>query len=200
MACSSCFTTIPGVLESQCGFSSGLSGLAYLGIGIGFVLGLIVYGATNDRIVMKMTERHGGRSEPEMRMPTMIFFACFMPVSFFWYGWCAEEHVHWIAPIIGMLPFGFGLMGVFLPIQTYIIDCYPKYATSANAALTASRSLVSALLPLAGLKLFASLGLGWGNSLLVFIALGFVPMPIVFSKYGKEIQEMFPVDLDGKEA
>ncbi|KAJ5689118.1 hypothetical protein N7462_003510 [Penicillium macrosclerotiorum] len=189
------FTTIPSVFKNQYGFSTGLAGLAYLGIGLGFLLGLLANALTNDQLVVKLTQRNNGKFEPEMRLPAMIFYACFLPISFFWYGWTTDKDVHWIAPIIGMMPFGFGMMGIYLPIQTYIIDSYPAYAASANATLTTSRSLVGALLPLAGPSLFDSLGLGWGNSLLGFLALAFVPIPIVFSRYGQRIREKFPVDL-----
>ncbi|KAJ5104492.1 hypothetical protein NUU61_001839 [Penicillium alfredii] len=189
------FTTIPTVFRNQYGFSTGLSGLAYLGIGLGFFLGLLSIALTNDRIMLKLARRNGGKFEPEMRLPAMIFYACFLPISFFWYGWTTDKHVHWIVPIIGMLPFSFGMMGVYLPIQTYIIDCYPGYAASANATLTASRSLVGALLPLAGPKMFESLGLGWGNSLLGFIALAFVPVPVFFSRWGRVIRERYSVQL-----
>lgn len=190
------FTTIPSVFENQYGFSTGLSGLAYLGIGLGFGIGLVLYGVTNDRVVLKLTQRNGGKYEPEMRLPAMIMFACLLPISFFWYGWTVDKDVHWIVPIIGMMPFGIGMMGVYLPIQTYVIDCYQTYAASANASLTTTRSLVGAVLPLAGSKLFANLGLGWGNSLLGFIALAFIPVPIIFSRYGQRIRERFPVNLD----
>ncbi|KAJ5872372.1 uncharacterized protein N7529_004725 [Penicillium soppii] len=194
------FTTISDVFTSQYGFSVGLSGLAYLGIGFGFMAGLAIIAMTNDRVVMRLTKQNGGIFEPEMRLPTMIFFSCILPISFFWYGWTADKHVFWIVPIIGMFPFGVGMMGVYMPIQTYIIDCYPAYAASANATLTATRSLVGALLPLAGPTMFDTLGLGWGNSLLGFVALAFVPIPIVFTKYGKSIREKWPIDLDGKKA
>ncbi|KAJ5925827.1 hypothetical protein N7454_007337 [Penicillium verhagenii] len=189
------FTTISDVFTSTYGFSVGLSGLAYLGIGIGFFVGLFIMGLTNDRMVSRLTAQNGGKFEPEMRLPTMIIFACILPISFFWYGWTADKHVFWIVPIIGMFPFGVGMMGVFMPIQTYIIDCYPAYAASANATLTATRSLVGALLPLAGPSMFDSLGLGWGNSLLGFLALAFVPIPIIFTKYGQRIRETNVVNL-----
>jgi MFS family permease len=178
----------------------GLSGLAYLGIGLGFFAGIIVIAVTSDRVVIKLTTRNNGKFEPEMRLPMMIFFSCVLPVSFFWYGWTADKKVFWIVPIIGMFPFGFSMMGVYMPIQTYIIDCYPKYAASANATLTATRSLVGAMLPLAGPAMFDALGLGWGNSLLGFLALAFVPIPIIFTRYGKTIREKWPVSLDGKKA
>ncbi|KAF9883641.1 hypothetical protein FE257_003113 [Aspergillus nanangensis] len=190
------FTTISSVFSTQYGFSGGISGLAFLGLGFGFVTGLILIGITNDRMLMRATARNNGVFEPEMRLPLMIIFASILPISFFWYGWTAEKHVHWIVPIIGMYPFGLSMIGVYLPIQTYVIDCYPRYAASANASLTATRSLLGALLPLAGPKMFESLGLGWGNSLLGFLALVFVPIPIVFTRYGKVIREKWPVHLD----
>ncbi|RAL04138.1 MFS transporter [Aspergillus ibericus CBS 121593] len=191
------FTTITSVFEETYGFSTGLSGLAYLGIGIGFLVGLLLIALSSDRIVKKLTARNHGTFLPEMRLPTMIVFSCLLPISFFWYGWSAKYHVHWIVPILGMMPFGIGMMGLYMPIQTYVIDCYPAYAASANAALTALRSLVGALLPLAGPKLFSSLGLGWGNSLLGFLALAFVPVPIFFNRYGQRIREKYPVNLEG---
>ncbi|PWY87121.1 MFS multidrug transporter [Aspergillus sclerotioniger CBS 115572] len=192
------FTTITSVFEETYGFSTGLAGLAYLGIGIGFFIGLTLIALSSDRIVKNLTAKNNGVFQPEMRLPTMIFFSCLLPISFFWYGWSAKYHVQWIVPIIGMVPFGIGLIGIYMPIQTYVIDCYPAYAASANAALTALRSLLGALLPLAGPKLFSSLGLGWGNSLLGFIALAFVPVPIFFNRYGQRIRERWTVDLEGK--
>ncbi|KAJ5716338.1 MFS multidrug transporter [Penicillium malachiteum] len=190
------FTTISDVFKNTYGWSTGISGLAYMGIGFGFIMGLAANAMTSDRIVKKLTARNGGKYEPEMRLPAMIFYACFVPASFFWYGWSADKAVFWIVPIIGMAPFGFGLMGLYLPIQIYVIDNYPAYAASANATLTTVRSFVGALLPLAGTPLFDSLGLGWGNSLLGFIALAFIPVPIIFSRFGQRIREKFPVDLD----
>ncbi|KAL2871676.1 MFS transporter [Aspergillus lucknowensis] len=190
------FTTIPSVFEDQYGFSPGLTGLAYLGIGLGFFSNLVLQALTSDKVVMKLAARNAGKVEPEMRLPMLVFWASLLPISFFWYGWTTEKQVHWIVPIIGMVPFGVALMGVYMPIQIYTIDCYPAYAASANAALTASRSLVGALLPLAGPKMYETLGLGWGNSLLGFLALAFVPIAMLLTKFGKKIREKFPVNLE----
>ncbi|PYI22368.1 MFS multidrug transporter [Aspergillus japonicus CBS 114.51] len=193
------FTTVTSVFEERYGFSTGLAGLAYIGIGIGFFIGLLTVSLTNDRMVIKLTAQNGGKFEPEMRLPLMIIFSCIIPITFFWYGWSAEnaQKVHWIVPIIGMIPFGVGMLGIWMPVQTYVIDAYPAYAASANATMTASRSLMGALLPLAGPTMFRNMGIGWGNSLLGFLALAFVPVPLLFNRYGKMIRERFPVDLDG---
>lgn len=41
-----------------------------------------------------MTKANNGVFEPEMRLPACIFFACFIPISFFWYGWSIQAGVH----------------------------------------------------------------------------------------------------------
>jgi MFS family permease len=97
--------------------------------------------------------------------------------------------------IISLVPFGLGLMGIFAPLQTYMIDCFPQFAASAIAGMTALRCLFGALLPLAGPKMYESLGLGWGNSLLGFLAVAFIPVPALLFRYGKHIRERYPIKL-----
>lgn len=76
-----------------------------------------------------------------------------------------------------------------MAISVYLVDAYVEYAASATAAGTVFRSLVGALLPLAGRKLYSSLGYGWGTSLLAFIAVAMIPVPVVFLKYGEKIRQ-----------
>ena len=73
--------------------------------------------------------------------------------------------------------------------STYLVDAYTVYAASVTAAGTVLRSLVGALLPLAGNSMYNALGLGWGTSLLGFIAVAFIPVPFIFWVYGKRIRE-----------
>lgn len=112
------FTSLPLVFAMQYGWEPEMTGLAYLGIGIGFFVGIAVIGHTSDSTLRKLAERNGGVTEPEMRLPMSAGFATLIPIGLFWYGWSAEKNAHWIVPIIGMVPIGVGLMGVFLPVQT----------------------------------------------------------------------------------
>lgn len=75
-----------------------------------------------------------------------------------------------------------------MPIQTYLVDAFTLYAASAVAANMVARSAVGAILPLAGRPLYENLGLGWGNSLLGFIALAMVPIPLIFMRYGEYLR------------
>src|SRR2546423_3704218 len=92
-----CFTTFPIVFQEVYGFSEGISGLAYLGLGIGSMVGLAIIGKFSDRIVVNMTKKNGVR-KPEYRLPLMIIAHLFIPIGLFWYGWSADKHAHWYRP------------------------------------------------------------------------------------------------------
>jgi MFS family permease len=190
------FTTLTSLYQGEYHWPVELCGLAYLGMGVGFMVGLVVVAKTSDATVVRLTKANNNVYEPEMRLASSIVFAFFIPISFFWYGWTAEKHVHWIVPLIGLAPFAFGMMGIFLPIQTYFIDAGGPYAASAVAGLTALRCLFGAFLPLAGPEMYATLGLGWGNSLLGFLALGLIPVPALIYRYGGLIRSKYPITLD----
>ncbi|KAJ9619098.1 hypothetical protein H2204_012809 [Knufia peltigerae] len=180
------FTTITEIYESVYHFSTGLAGLSYIGIGVGMFIGLGVFGATSDRRIQK--KKAQGDVSPEIRLEGLIPAAICIPIGLFWYGWSAEKQIHWIMPIIGTGWVGLGLIGIFLAVQTYLVDCYPLYAASVTAANTVVRSLVGAFLPLAGRPLYSNLKLGWGNSVLAFIALAMVPLPFIFMRYGARLR------------
>lgn len=182
------FTTITSLFEQQYGFSQGSAGLAFLGIGIGMLLGLVIFGATSDRIVTVLANKHGGERKPEFRLPILMMGATIVPIGLLWYGWSAQYKLHYVMPIIGTGWVGMGLLATFMPIGTYLVDAFTIYAASAMAANTVLRSLVGAFLPLAGPDMYKALGMGWGNSLLAFIAIAIWPVSLGFYKYGERIR------------
>ena len=181
------FTTLTLVFERDYHFSQGNVGLVFLGIGVGSLLGLFIFGLASDRIVKRMSAK--GEMKPEYRLPPLIPGSLIIPIGLFWYGWSCKAHLHWIMPIIGTMFVGLGLLATFMPIQTYLVDAFTIHAASAIAANTVLRSLVGAFLPLAGPAMYAKLGLGWGNSLLAFIALALAPISWIFFKYGERIRK-----------
>lgn len=185
------FTTFPSVFQEQYGFTNGISGLSYLGLGIGMIFGLALFSIFSDR----MLKARAGKVEmkPEYRLPLMVYFTPILPIGFFWYGWSANAKVHWILPILGTLVIGLGSLFVIMPAQIYLVDAFGPYAASALAANTILRSLFGTFLPLAGPYLYNSLGLGWGNSLLGFIALAFAPVPWFFYKYGERVRKRYEI-------
>lgn len=189
------FTTFPTVFQSTYGFSTQMSGLAYLGLGIGMLIGIILFGKLSDKVSNGKAEK-AGESSPETRLHLMIWFSPVTPIGFFWYGWSAYYQTHWIVPILGTFFIGFGAFFVVLTTQIYFVDTFgPEAAASALAANTVCRSLFGAFIPLAAPSLYSKLGLGWGNSVLGFICLAFIPIPSLFLRYGAQLRKSFPVDV-----
>jgi MFS family permease len=178
------YTTIPSVFSVSYGLSTSQTGLIYIALGLGNVLGWLVVTFSSDKIVIRLTRANNEVFEPEMRLTISIYFGIFLPITLFWYGWSSFYRLHLASTIISLIPYGFGIMGLFLPITTYLVDSHPVYAASAIAANVILRSLVGALLPLAGPPMYTSLGLGWGNSLLGFICVLMIPLPAMFYKFG----------------
>ncbi len=76
-----------------------------------------------------------------------------------------------------------------MPQMIYLVDVFGAEAgASALAANTVLRSIAGAFLPLAGPSMYQRLGLGWGNSLLAFLAIAFIPIPWILSIYGERIR------------
>ncbi|KAJ0339461.1 hypothetical protein COL922a_004383 [Colletotrichum nupharicola] len=151
-------TSITSVFMLQYQFSAGTAGLAFLGLGVGSMIGVVFFSITSDKYVKKKaaeadaaadeagTAREG--MKPEYRLVSLPAGALFLPAGLFIYGWTAE----------------------------YVV-----------------RSVAGAVLPLAGLKMYEDLGVGWGNSVLGFIAAALVPVPFLIIKYGEYLRKNFEV-------
>jgi hypothetical protein len=87
-----------------------------------------------------------------------------------------------MVPIIGLTIIAFSLLLVFTPMSSYLVNAFETQAASALVANTL-RSILSAVFPLAGRGMYSTLEIGWGNSLLGFIALALCPGPIVVYIY-----------------
>jgi multidrug resistance protein len=78
------FTTITPVFIQTYGWSPEITGLAYLGIGIGNFLGIGFVAKTSDATIIRLAKKNKGVYEPEMRLPLCVFFGLLIPISFFW--------------------------------------------------------------------------------------------------------------------
>jgi MFS family permease len=183
------FTTFTFVYSQVYGFSARGAGLSFIAAGVGNFLGLGLVGGLSDRLI-QAKKAAGGEIRPEDRLPLIITIpsATLLPVGLIMYGWTADKAVHWIAPMIGTGLIGFGMIAILMCVQTYLVDSFPLHAASVTAANAVFRSLLGALLPLCGLQMYDKLGLGWGNTLLGFLALALAPVLWLMGSYGERIR------------
>ncbi|KAJ9213580.1 hypothetical protein DTO166G4_4830 [Paecilomyces variotii] len=185
-----CFVAYPIVFRDIRGWSVGLSGLAFIGIGVGSILTIVC-----EPLIRRLINRH--KVDPETgRVPSeaMVSFVCIaavlIPIGELWFAWtCSPASIHWAVPIVAGVPFGAGNTGVFIYATNYLTHSYGIYAASALAGNAVIRSILGGVLPLAGPYMYASLGANWAGTLLGLMEVAIIPIPIIFYKYGYKIRQ-----------
>ncbi|KAI9929312.1 hypothetical protein ASPWEDRAFT_156756 [Aspergillus wentii DTO 134E9] len=182
------FMAYPIVFQEVRGWSEGIGGLPFLGILVG-ILFSVAYAFPMYFSYKKKTLNTKGRVPPEARLPDSFIGAVCLPIGLFWFAWTNYPSVHWMAPAASGVPFGFGMVMVFLPAFNYLIDAYTIYAASVLAANSAMRSVFGAVFPLFTTYMYKNLGIHWASSIPAFLALACVPIPVFFYKYGAAIRQ-----------
>lgn len=133
-------TTFSYVYAGQYHFSEGTVGLSFLPSGIGMMIGVVSFGMLSDEMVKKNQAR-SVEHKPEIRIAPVMTIPCgvALPVGLFIYGWAADKGVHWIVPMIGVVIFTAGLMGVMVSLPTRPLIC----AIGANLGRCASKTTSS---------------------------------------------------------
>jgi hypothetical protein len=183
------FEAFPVSFEEQRGWNLGVSALPFLGILIGVLLG-VTFIITYTKTRFARSFKQHGKVIPEERLLPMIVGGVMLPIGLFWFAWTSSPHINWIPQVISTIPIGMGLMMIFLQGLTYIIDVYLWYANSALVSNTIMRSLIGAGFPLFATGMFHNLGVPWASSLLAFLCIALVPVPVVFFIYGARIRNL----------
>ena len=179
------FTAYPVVFQQARGWSIGISGLSFTGIGVGMLLATILSPYAN-KVHGRYVEKLG--PVPEARLPHLIYIVWLLPVGIFWFGWTALPPTHWIASILAGIPFGFALVMLFTGISSYLTDCYGRYGASALAANTMLRCMFGAGFAIFATDMYEKMGAPWATSTLGFVALAMGIMPLVFYRYGARLR------------
>lgn len=165
-------------------WQNGLTGLAYLGSGLGTVIGTFICAKYSNQLYAHMQQRHrrkSGNNEavvPEGRMPFLQIGMTLVPIGLIIFGWTAEKQVHWVLPLFGVAIFSLGMLMAYVCIQTYVVDVYEKYGASALAAVIVARCTTSCVFSVTGFQLYKALGYAWyvGAACLSTVRLTFFPL------------------------
>ncbi|KAI9798383.1 MAG: hypothetical protein M1825_005367 [Sarcosagium campestre] len=183
------FVAYPIVFSQYRGWSPGISGLSFVGIGIGTMLGILVEPLLRRMIDSHRPDPDTGRAPPEAMVAVICMASVLAPAGQIWFAWtCVPTSVHWIWPLLAGIPFGAGNVWVFIYASNYLAHSYGIYAASALAGNTVLRSIVGGCLPLAGPAMYRSLGPNWAGTLLGLLEVILIPIPLVFYKYGHRIR------------
>ncbi|KAF7195963.1 Efflux pump radE [Pseudocercospora fuligena] len=181
------FSTFTDVFERAYQFNAGESGLAYLGLGIGSIAAQLAIEISGRRQARHLTLT-SQTVQPEQHLRPLVLAGIFLAGGQVLYGWSLHYRLHWAIPIFGTGLSGFGIVLVFQAVQAYLVEAYTLYAASAIASSVAIRCAFGLTVPLAGPRLYRTLGYGWGNTLLGCIALMMVPASLWLLKTGSKLR------------
>ncbi|KAJ5734952.1 uncharacterized protein N7483_000077 [Penicillium malachiteum] len=192
-----CFVAYPIVFEQLRGWTPGIAGLAYCGIGTGTAVAVSI-----EPLIRRIIQRHPkdpvtGRPPPEAAVFAVCVGSLMIPIAEFWFAWTARPPVHWICPILAGLPFGFGNGLVFIYATNYLAGSYTVYAASSLSGNSIIRYGLAGVLPLAGNKMYDTLGPEWAGTMLALIEVVLIPIPFIFYKYGHKIRMRSPMIMKG---
>lgn len=189
------FTFLTGytfIFTDTYGFSEGLTGLSFIGIGIGLcfaslLVPLIYHWAKTE--LPKIQEQGGTRLPPEFRLWYAMFGAPAIPISMLWMGWTAYPSISCWSPLAASVLFGYGILCVFISSYQYIIDAYESYAASALASVTLIRYVAAGGMVEVATPMYKNLGVHWTLTILACLSALMVPVPYLFYRFGPQIRK-----------
>ncbi|KAL4934863.1 hypothetical protein BDV06DRAFT_208153 [Aspergillus oleicola] len=166
-----------------------LSGLHYIGIAIGEILGSQITARLVDKLYRHYTVTLGRQHAPESRLPMEILGSLLAPFGLIFYGWTAQYRLHWAIVDIAMIIAMAGLQSNGMPMQAFVIEAYPDHVSSAIGARQCVMSLTAFCFPLFAPSMYATLGYGWANSTIAFVGLLLgLPAPFALWYWGEGLR------------
>ncbi|KAJ8583933.1 MFS general substrate transporter [Rhizopogon salebrosus TDB-379] len=176
--------SVSGVFRDIYGFNIGQSGLVFITVIVGSVLGLCA-NFYQDALYRKYVSQRG----PEARLFIACLVALLLPTSMFIYAWTADPRIFWMWPVVGLTIFMFCSFVSYQVVFIYLADCYGPMASSALAGQSLTRNLGSFALPLFSRKIFDKLSYKWANTLFGGVAVILIPVPFVLLFYGSSLRK-----------
>ncbi|TGO57215.1 hypothetical protein BOTNAR_0206g00020 [Botryotinia narcissicola] len=183
------FTESLDIVFKPYGFSQTSYSLAFIAYAIGMIFGIPV------RLVefFHLKKRAETKElEPEDKIIGFATGAPALAAGLWLMAWTTPPLVHgidWVVPMIGLAGAGFAANEIEYALGNYLADTYTVYASSAFAAYSTLRALLSGMFPLFADRMYNGLGSNVAGSILAGVATLWLISPYVFIKYGKTLRE-----------
>ncbi|KAJ5106417.1 hypothetical protein N7456_003092 [Penicillium angulare] len=186
------FAAVPLVFGGVYGFGLEDSGLVFLAIVVGCLLGAVTVLLCDVFLYRRKAAKLQGQQIPaEFRLYPALIGSIGLPIGLFWFGWTSKASIHWASPTVAIMLFAWGNLCVFVSTTQYIVDTYHGLTVaSAMSANSLARYGLAAAFPLFTVQMFTKLDIGWASSLLGFIAIALLPVPWVFFLTGKRLRAL----------
>ena len=115
------FGAFPLVFQDVYGFDRGSAGLPWLAVLGGCLLSCVTTIGIDKTIYRKhylrsLADGRNGAVAPEHRLYAAMLGSLGLPIGLFWFAWTAKKGVHWISPVLAIVPFAWGNLTLFVSI------------------------------------------------------------------------------------
>ncbi|CAO1638793.1 unnamed protein product [Sympodiomycopsis kandeliae] len=178
---------IPIAFKYAYNWTAQQSSLLLLTLSVGGVLGFIL-NLWQDRLYQRAVIKYNGNPPPEIRLYSCCIGAFLVPIGLLTYAWGAQSHVHPVVPIIGLATFATGAYPIYLGVFVVLSSLYGRYASSAMAAQSWLRNILSSVAPLYTPAMYNNLTPPIATTILASITavLGVCPFVLIF--FGPQIR------------
>lgn len=144
------FAAFPLVFHGVYGFGIEDSGLVFLSIVVGCLLGALTVLLCDIFLYRRQATRfHGQNIPPEYRLYPAMIGSIGLPIGLFWFGWTSRADICWASPVVAIMIFAWGNLCVFVSTTQYIVDAYHGLTVaSAMSANSLARYGLAAAFPL----------------------------------------------------
>jgi len=119
------FAAFPLVFQGVYGFGIEESGLVFLSLVVGCLLGALTVLLCDVFLYRpRAVKLPGHHIPPEYRLYPAMIGSIGLPIGLFWFAWTSRVDVSWASPVVAIMVFAWGNLCVFVSTTQYIVDTY----------------------------------------------------------------------------
>ncbi|KAF8436913.1 vacuolar DHA amino acid exporter [Boletus edulis BED1] len=131
--------TCARTLSTRYGYDALHTGFILLSSGIGSICGSTLGGRWSDTMLMKLRNKHGGKTHPEMRLQSTLPAMALLPLSALGYAWICQTH----QPVAAICVMLFVAGWIYTSTLAYIVDANTGRSSTAVAMNSAYRGILA---------------------------------------------------------
>ncbi len=147
-----------GLVYQQWGFGPIETGLAFISIGLGYVIAWLSFiPAINRNKRQRQAKPNCEKAQYESRLWWLLYTAPCLPVGLLVFSFTVHPSVHWIGSMIGAMIIGIANYAIYMATIDYMVAAYGPYAASATGGNGWARDILAGILTPAAVPFYSNI-------------------------------------------
>ncbi|KAI2470706.1 major facilitator superfamily domain-containing protein [Annulohypoxylon bovei var. microspora] len=178
-------------------FSTIQIGLAFIPIGIGYIIGYLLFIPIIKRNrALRANNPHSEHAQYESRLWWLLYTAPLLPIGLLIFAWTSDSAVHWTGPMAGCIFIGIANYTIYMTTIDYMVAAYGPYSASATGGNGFARDFLAGILTWAAAPYYDAFsspyGLQTANTILAGVSLILVAATFIIYFKGPTMRKKSP--------